>query len=112
MAAHAPIAGGELRRLLIDAGLTVRATAAVLRVTPPTVRRHCRAHGIVLNRGPGPRSVLPPVDEIIRRIEAGETAQSIAASCGLQRPSVVSKLQRAGYRLHGGTVTKIDGERS
>lgn len=108
MAAHAPISGSELRRLLLDAGLTVRATAAVLRVTPPTIRRHCRAHGIVLNRGPGPRSVLPQVDEIIRRIEAGETAQAIAQAHELQRPAVVSKLLRAGYRLHGGKVTRLE----
>lgn len=110
MAAHASIAASELRRLLLDAGLPITTVAAVLKVSPPTIRRHCRAHGIVVDRGPGPKSKLPPADEIVERVQAGETAADIAKASGVTRPAVITKLARAGYALLGGTITKIEAQ--
>lgn len=107
MAVHAPIAAAEQRQLLVDADLPITTVAAVFKVSAPTIRRHCRAHGIVVDRGPGPKSKLPPADEIVDRIRAGETATDIAKVSGVTRPAVVTKLARAGYALLGGTITKI-----
>ena len=90
----------------VDAGATLAQLAVITGLSASTVRRHCLAHGIALAGRPGRRRKVPPDDEIIRRIEAGERPSDIAKSCGAHPSAVHLSLYRAGLRLDRGRIFK------
>jgi len=96
-----------LRRRIAD-GARISDIAVELGVHRSTIKRHCATHGIDLPVTPGPRRRSPTTEEIIARIEVGETASSIARSAGVSHSAIVRALERAGYRLLGGVITRME----
>lgn len=47
------------------------------------------------------KNMLLPLDEVIRRYQSGETAQALAAECGVTYHTVQSRLRSAGISIRG-----------
>lgn len=106
MGRHASISASRLREL-VQSGCTMTAIARELGVSRQTVANHMRLRGIEpVPRRPGPPPKLPSAEQIVERIEAGETATQIARAAGVTRPAVVTKLLRRGYALRGGEISR------
>lgn len=95
-------------RCRFEEGARLSQVVRELNFSRETVVSHCRIHGIPLptpQYGPGRK--LPPTNEIVDRLRAGETATQIARQVGVTRSAVITKLQRAGYAYRAGQVSEI-----
>lgn len=94
-------------RSRIDAGDRIAEIARATGYGRETVLRHCRVHGIATHRVFGPRRKLPPTNEIIDRLRAGEKAAKIADEADVTPCAVTRALARSGLGLLNGQVFQL-----
>lgn len=100
------LASAYLRRRFAE-GARLLEVAAEVGCDRHTVVRHCRVHGIELPAPQyGPVRRVPSTAEVLTRLGGGESATAIARTCGVTRPAIVRALDRDGFVLRDGIVTK------
>jgi hypothetical protein len=84
-------------------GMTGAATAQALGTSYGSLRYRCINLGIQMPKRVYERK-LPPTDELIGRLRAGETPKSIALESGTSLPAVYGALRRVGLVYRGGVI--------
>ncbi|MBJ3784510.1 hypothetical protein [Devosia sediminis] len=82
----------------LEAGATHKDIAAITGLGRGQVYELLRHHGLSRGRRGGPRK-LPPVAEIVVRLEAGEHPKTIAAAHGVTTTAVYRACERAGIEV-------------